>query len=611
MSVIEFLKTRFASANGEPEGGFILIMTGLLIIPIVAFTALAIDVSAWYSRATELQRTADAASLAGVVWMPNLGDAQTHAKPVLEKNGIDTSDATRYDINMTVGGTSAGSFRVCITDREAPQFFGAVVGDRATITRCATSEYNQPLQLGSPLNYFGGNSNAFPPGTDPPPNYWYNPPPDSDFGPFGNSYWTYCDVVVDGETKGYWRRRTWDGQTDYTSSSHEYWKQGMAICWATSDHLVIPSQKSPGMWAAVEGYSQQHANGDAYSTHGDEYRDTGYWYSIDIPPGGVNGDEISIQAWDGTSNCELGCRTPMGDESGPHTRFRVFKAGDMKFDMSALTPADCSSGSADSGYMTSDSDWNLKWHVLCQVSVSAGQRYYVQVQSSDSDNDTHWGGGYNGYALRAVAGSFPAACLAKLPVADVECYGTGAQPRLSGYGDMEMYNNIPEGIQTEFYLADVTPTYKGHTLVIDLFDPGDGAPESWVTVMAPSETSTKGTPLAASACQVFSRNYGSQTEHDVPLDSGPGGAYANTCTIQTSHNGNNAYNDHWLRFKIQLPNDYGPDGTEIACDDTVTDPVNDAGSCWWQIKYFTQGGRLDDYTTWSAHIIGDPVRLTE
>ena len=542
------------------ERGFVLITFALLLIPIVAFTALAIDVSSWYSRATELQRAADASSLAGVVWMPDLGKAKSHATPVLAKNGIDSTDTARYTVTMNTGGTSAGSFQVCITDKKAPQFFGAVIANQASIERCATSEYNQPLELGSPLNYFGGNhdqTNVFVPG--PVPDNAIEPaPPYSAFNP-GDRFCWVRDSYPSGTVVGYWDTRGssntaywfyWPYPDNYLSGSHPncntsapavpnqpngngcnpkgnsnyYWyhnggggtfptnwryrqrsyNTGETCTYGGTQDSPIPVEKSPNFWAAVEAYGNNHTNGDVYSTNGGEYRDTGYYYSIDIPPGGVNGNSLSIQIWDGSTNCNFngdGCRTVMGDSGSDHTRFRVWKAGDQKFDMSAITPASCGTGSADSGYITSGSAWDDRWNQICTLSVTAGDRYYVQVQSSDSSASSRYGSGYNGYALRAVAGSFPAACLDTMPAGNVACYGTGTQPRVSGYGDMEMYNHIGEGTPTEFYLADVTPNFKGHTLVIDLWDPGDGAPYSWVTVMAPSTSSTSGYPVAFFAVQ--------------------------------------------------------------------------------------------------------------
>ena len=524
--------------------GFILITLALLLIPIMIFSALAIDVSSWYSRATELQRSADAAALAGVVWAPTYSQSDTAAVATLAHNGI--TDGVGH---MTVTKTPSGNlaYKVCVTDNSVKQFFGVVVTSPTSLKRCATAQFNKPLQLGSPLNYFGGNSSV-------------------------------------------------------KSTNNVGGSNGVQ---------TIPTDKSPGMWAAIEGFSNAHGNGDAYSTTGAEHRNTGYWYSVDIPTG-FTASSVSIQAFDLTSNCDLGCRTKLGDQSGPPTQLVVYKAGALKFDLGAATPIT----GCDTGRVTSSALYNVRWKVVCDISSPApavGDRYYVNVLSNDATHTS--GGGYNGYALRAVAGTYPLSCLNVWPAADDRCYnGDGSpatmQPAMSGYGDMEMYNNVPQATPTVFFLANVTPEYASHTLVIDLFDPGDGAPASWVTVMAPSnKNQVAGDPLADSLCSVTSRAYGTnQPYSNVSLSSG---TYANTCTVQTSSGGVNAYQDRWLRFKINLPNDYGQSAGSMPCkDDGTVNPVTQAGSCWWHIKYFTQGGSLDDYTTWSAHIEGDPVRLT-
>lgn len=660
---------RHADDDGA-ERGFILVMFGLLLLPIVVFTALAIDVSSWYSRATELQRSADAASLAGVVWMPDLTKAQSVAKPILTNNGVPTDGSSDMTVAMTTGQGGSTSFRVCVTDNKVTQFFGAVFASPTKLTRCATAQYQTPLQLGSPLNYFGGNHADLQVPGPVPADASVPTPPYSDFGS-GASRDNYCWVNNStGVTVGYWYRansatatdwKFWPYPANALSGAHpvcstpapalpnepannqscevpgtnSYWykeNSGYTFprgwryrnnpgfnypdCTYGAPVSPIPSEKSPNFWAAVEGYNNAHGNGDAYSTKGDEYRDTGYWYSVDIPDSGVNGN-VSIQAWDGATNCELGCRTPMGDDGGPSTRFRVYRAGALKFDMSAITPASCSTGSNDSGYVSSNTNWNLRWKVLCTVSASPGERYYVQVQSSDSSNASKTGSGYNGYAMRAVAGTFPSACLDKMPVGNVACYEGSpkvTQPRLSAYGDMEMYNGIGAGTPTRFYLADVTPEYASKKLAIDLFDPGDGAGSSWVTVMGPSTSTTTGTMIPSSACTVKYRAYGSSTWNNVTLSSGPSNAYPNTCTVQTTTSSSNKYQDRWLRFEIDLPANYGPSGTAswTKCDTDVEDPVHDPGSCWWQIQYYVGGSApLSDYTTWSAKIIGDPVRLTQ
>ncbi len=650
------------------DDGMMAIMFGLLLIPMMIFTALAIDVSSWYSRATELQRTADAASLAGVVWMPDLGKAKTDATPVLARNGV-VDGSGNMSVTMDTGETGITSFKVCVTDNEVTQFFGAVFTKPTKMTRCATAQYNAPLQLGSPLNYFGGNHESLIGFGPAPDNAYGAPPPRSAFG-----WGRYCWVNEGGVTKGFWDNRNnsnsanwyyWVWPDNNLGGSHPvcgtsapavpaepsgsgcnvpghpnvYWYRdgsgpfprgwryrdrsggsnydaGRDCTYGDADDSPIPSQKSPNMWAAIESYNYGHANGDAFSNAGSEYRSTGYWYSVDVPESGVAGD-ISFQAWDLTYNCILGCRSPMGDTSGSNVgtpvRMRLYKAGPLKFDMSAISPiAGC-----DTGWVTGTSNaaYDLRWAEICNIaSPSPGDRYYVQIQSTSESGfgqPTSQGRGVTGYAVRAVAGTYPAECLEYLAKGDVACYGTGTQPRLSAFGDMEMYNGIDSGQPTQFYLADVTPMYAGKTLEILLFDPGDGAGSSWVSIRGPDATGTEGVMIPASNCTVHYRNYGSSNWNPVGLSNGPGGTYPDTCTVQTTTSSTNTYNDRWLRFRIDLPSSYGPEGDDFwtKCDPTVEDPTTTGGSCWWQISYYVGSGQLGDYTTWSAGIINDPVRL--
>ncbi|MBS1849255.1 MAG: hypothetical protein JST73_13350, partial [Actinobacteria bacterium] len=387
-----------------------------------------------------------------------------------------------------------------------------------------------------------------------------------------------------------------------------------ACTYAGYQDSPIPTQKSPNFWAAIEGYTNNHANGDAYSTSGAQHRNTGYWYAVDIPASGLT-NPVSVQAWDLNSNCKLTCRTAMGDDSGPRVRMVVYKAGALKFDMTQITAiAGCDTGWISSG---TSATYSARWAQICSIgSAQAGDRYYINVISNDGTNGMS-DGGYNGYALRTVAGTFPAACMDVMPVGNVACYGTGTQPALSAYGDMEMYNGIGQGTPTQFYLANVIPNYAGKTLQIDLFDPGDGGSgtNSWMTVMGPSTSSTSGQKLPASACTVQTRPYGNNSSWTTQsLSNGPNSTYNNTCTFQTTNNGDNSFGqDNWVRITIPLPSDYGPTGGAnwTKCNPNVTDPVNNVGSCWWQMSYFVTGSNLSDYTTWSASVVGDPVHLVQ
>ena len=144
--------TRWRRAT-RGEGGYLIVLTALALLPIIVFVSFSVDVGAWYARASKLQRTADAAALAGVVYMPDLTTATTIALATATKNGISSGG----DITITVAAVAGNvhELAVTITDAKAPQFFSRLVLGPVHITRGSTARYEQSIPLGSPNNYFG------------------------------------------------------------------------------------------------------------------------------------------------------------------------------------------------------------------------------------------------------------------------------------------------------------------------------------------------------------------------------------------------------------------------------------------------------------------------
>ena len=64
-------------ASRRDERGYVLILTALILIPLLLISAMAVDYGAWYTSGSRMQRAADAAALAGVVWLPDLTTAFT------------------------------------------------------------------------------------------------------------------------------------------------------------------------------------------------------------------------------------------------------------------------------------------------------------------------------------------------------------------------------------------------------------------------------------------------------------------------------------------------------------------------------------------------------
>ena len=90
--------------RARAEQGLAVLLTVLCLVPLLTFAAMGVDVASWYSRMGELQRAADAAALAGTVWMPNLSKATTTAHDSLARNGIvDGAD----DMTVEIGDNEA------------------------------------------------------------------------------------------------------------------------------------------------------------------------------------------------------------------------------------------------------------------------------------------------------------------------------------------------------------------------------------------------------------------------------------------------------------------------------------------------------------------------
>jgi hypothetical protein len=148
------------------QSGLVLVWMALMLVVLLGMAGFAVDLGSWYLRSSKLQRAADAAALAGVVWMP--GDptaAQAAAVATLQKNGIDT---TKVAVTYPTP-TAAQQFRVQLSDADVPSFFSKPFVPKVKETRVATGEYVTPVPMGSPRNVFGTGTLLASPNTE---NFW-------------------------------------------------------------------------------------------------------------------------------------------------------------------------------------------------------------------------------------------------------------------------------------------------------------------------------------------------------------------------------------------------------------------------------------------------------
>lgn len=126
----------------EQESGYVIAMTALLLVPMLVLAVFAVDVGSWYTDAVRVQRAADAAALAAVVYMPVQVDAHEKALEVAAQNGF-ISDVDELG-NPVAGGNSTLRFfgdgnnvRIEIDVKGELYFSQAFLND-VDITRTAT-----------------------------------------------------------------------------------------------------------------------------------------------------------------------------------------------------------------------------------------------------------------------------------------------------------------------------------------------------------------------------------------------------------------------------------------------------------------------------------------
>src|SRR5882762_257177 len=132
------------------QKGQTLVIVALMIVVLLGFTGLVTDI-AWYEvNLMRIQRAADAAALAGVVYLPgNAAGAQTAAQQEASKNGYATGangvtvTATPEALNNRILGVTVAS--------PVRSWFARLFGiNQFSASRNALAEFVLPVPMGSP-----------------------------------------------------------------------------------------------------------------------------------------------------------------------------------------------------------------------------------------------------------------------------------------------------------------------------------------------------------------------------------------------------------------------------------------------------------------------------
>jgi hypothetical protein len=608
------------------QGQILVIFAGALIA-LIGIVAIVVDVSWYWANSLRVQRAADAAALAGAIYLP--GDttkAYLYARGEATKNGYTAAPGTTVTpIQDTAnGGTDPRQLDVTVS---APvgTFFMRVFGlNSIQATRTAKAIYVQPVPMGSPLAIYGvgcldtnATTPAAPDSTGEPActtaghSNDQSGVPDATVGsPTGNQTGAGASNQLDSQ--GAWGvvfTRGGDARNgDAFSPTHVSSSSGTMTANAGPPTGSDPyggfdpagynyAIAVPGGGGAVYVFDPIFCGmpvlGAGRAGSGDEWTGTGTGASNPNPvttyynlwqivtPGIPQGDKLVYSSGSLFENGLNDNNVSYVDESGGHG------TGAPQYP-TASNPTQRCDRSTDAAY-----PYHLKWWKLPTGSL-AGGTYRLQITTTQVQLPAVGSSGFGG-------GSQPTASQPSDDVGaanrwSLEATGGGAV-HIYGLGRMATYTNMQAGTQA-FYLAQIDrASGAGKTIEIDLYDPGDVGGGAWLQILDPDNNVY--TPATFKYSSVAKWNgaagpaNGSTTciETNSP-GSPPSFSLPAGCPAVFDGSGTH-FDDYWVTILIPLDSDYGKTGL--------------AETGWWKIQYSVGGG--NDTTTWQVNILGNPVHL--
>jgi hypothetical protein len=531
------------------ERGYVLALTAMLLIPLTVVTAFATDIGSWYAQGTRMQRAADAASLAGVVWMPDVATAVSIATQVATQNGFTTGV---NGFTVTVQQAGAQQLRVAITG-PGDLFFGRTVLKTKSLTRDATAEYILAVPLGSPKNFLGTGS---------------------------------LISAAQGFTA---QQETDNRENDWLAISGKCASKEQG-----ERYMTISDANYPG---GSYGSCSPGTNGTVANT---EYRTSGYYYTMDLAANHTG--PVYLEVYDPAmcSGSAIDNSTSSGGTASQIT-FVVKDKDNTPYDLTnnpvlqtftADPTANCSGGA---------NSYQNYWRTMAVFNSPTAGQYYLQVYDPTNSPTVSSNRGFSGFSIRARFDGTATAVGAKMLNAPFGLCSTivgstspqysAACPQVHGYDAMGIYLNAAS-TTASFYLADIGQKQSGKTMTVTLWDTGEGAQS--IELLNPLGTAVTFN-FTIPACQ-------SLGGPDVDATGGCTGGPINILSVSGTgtqpgpqRTSSSKYNDRSISLTYVLPAD-----------------INTAygGLTWWKVRYKSTSS-VTDRTTWSVSIKGDPVHLVD
>lgn len=553
------------------EHGAIVVLVAVMIVPLVAVAALAVDGAVWRWRSAAVQRAADAAALSGAGASGDRAAVLAVARGVAADNGYAHGIA---GVTVEVDTDTPAQVAVTITDPRVRPVLSAPFTTAPAITRAATAERVAPVALGSPRNFLGTANLAG------------NPDP-----------YRGLTGVNSASAEGFWLS---------VSGPCAGREQGdLVTAVSAANYLSGNPPEGVRPWRGCTSVA------DPAVQMVDPVGPGGYLVAMVVPwdyPGGP----FTIQVYDAARCADSPADNGARDDSF-WTRMRVHDAA-----TSSLAPTSSAVLATEvfaTGVRCADDpllprgfecssagSWKARWCNLATIAQPIpGATYHLHVDTGPVFATARHQ--LNSFAVRvragprSVLGSF-VACTTD-PSDTAVTFDPSGCIGVHGVGWMGVFA-LGQGPSPSFYLAEVGPEHSGSTMEVSLFDIGEGS-------VAVELLDPLGSPVG------FSWRVDDGGRSEVPPTGGMtgvvtaggsldtrGNTVANPCgsgNLQPGpgRNSSSKYNDRLLRLNVALPDDIaGAFG----------------GRRWWKVRYRPCEERgISDRTTWGVRIDGQPLRL--
>ena len=489
------------------ERGYIIAQSALLLVPLLIFAAFATDIGSWYLEGHKVQRSADAAALVGVTYLPDTDAAEAAAREAAARNGyVDATPGDNADFDTgplpQVRVTAYGSEGLEVEIKtEATAYLGSLVVDSIEIERYGVAEYIQPIHLGNPTSGLGTGDIS-----------------ETALGLPNDEMWlavtAYCSDHEQGDpfAVGYY-----DGPTTY--NSHR-------TCGTGAGSVYSVASPNPTY------------DSDAY-VFVVEYQPGSPTLDVDIYEPGVGCSETGNtqdDTWGPILNIEVYGPSATVDH-------RAFIASNSPVATPAFNWDACIANSA------GGDGW---WSILNGAATPSaeGGYYYIRITARNPVDtgpftDSFWAeNGVNNFSLRALKNGETTLCA--FSALNPTC------PQVYALEWLPLYRQIPN-TESPFYLAEVPESHAGGKMVVTFFDAaedidnlqfvdsnGDAMPFRWRYSDTTDGLLSGGAYLETSFV----------SHSDTCNWNGTGG---NPC-LDTSNRAD--WNDHFVQVEIDVPDNY-------------------------------------------------------